>query len=228
MFGESSKEKNRDGEEIGVFKTPKYQQARALAAELVEKNSYGLTENDFWIQKNLNKAGSKMIYSGLIISHNGCLKINDQLSSKFKPEYASFDKLGYGNSLVFTYNCPEQGILEVGEVNPSNCKISYPYAMALKRLFDRVVLKLSKLAYDGIYSDTESDEFAEDTEARIEKEEKTAELLKRMELEPPICPICGKDVKPTKCKGETVTAQDFFSQYGMCLNCLRNQNEPAN
>ena len=42
-----------------------------------------------------------------------------------------------------------------------NCKNAYPYAMALKRCFDRVVLKNSKLAYDGVYSDSEADEFKE-------------------------------------------------------------------
>ena len=37
---------------------------------------------------------------------------------------------------------------------------AYPYAMAYKRLFDRVVLKLTKLAFSGIYSDSEAEEFA--------------------------------------------------------------------
>jgi hypothetical protein len=49
----------------------------------------------------------------------------------------------------------------IGEASPKNCKNDYPYAMALKRLFDRVVLKLSKLAYSGIMSDSESEEFSQ-------------------------------------------------------------------
>jgi hypothetical protein len=69
------------------------------------------------------------------------------------------DKEGYNHSLVYSYVSAEQGLYEVGEVSADNCKNSYPYAMALKRLFDRVVLKNSKIAYSGIYSETESDEF---------------------------------------------------------------------
>ena len=38
-----------------------------------------MSEADFWILMNRTKAGDKMLYSGLIISHNGCLKINDNL-----------------------------------------------------------------------------------------------------------------------------------------------------
>ena len=107
---------------------------------------------------NETKTG-KMAYTGLIISHNGCLKINDALESKFDPTCVSVDKDGFGGSLVYTYCNYEQGIYEVGEVSKGNCKNEYPYAMAFKRLFDRVVLKLSKLAYAGIYSDSEADEF---------------------------------------------------------------------
>ena len=40
--------------------------------------------------------------------------------------------------------------------------------MAYKRLFDRVVLKNSKLAYAGVYSDNEAEEFAE----RVVQEDK--------------------------------------------------------
>lgn len=67
---------------------------------------------------------------------------------------------------------------EVGEVSQGNCKNSYPYAMALKRCFDRVVLKNSKLAYSGVYSDSEADEFAErieDPETQVEAKERIIE-----------------------------------------------------
>lgn len=47
-----------------------------------------------------------------------------------------------------------------------NCKNEYPYAMALKRCFDRVVLKLSKLAYVGIMSDSEADDTSKEKEER--------------------------------------------------------------
>ena len=111
---------------------------------------------------NETKTG-KMMYTGLIISHNACLKINDNMpeKDKFNPDCVSVDKSGYGNSLVFTYANKVQGLYEVGEASAQNCKNAYPYAMAYKRLFDRVVLKICKLAFDGIYSDSEADEFKE-------------------------------------------------------------------
>ena len=99
--------------------------------------------------------------------------------------------------------------------------------MALKRLFDRVVLKLCKLAYSGIYADTESDEFEEDTEEKIQREEQEAETLKKITLEPPFCPLCGKEVKPIKKKdGTVIPAQQVLETYGMCASCVKEQAAP--
>ena len=167
-FGEK-KEENINGHKIPVeFHTPKYKEAKNKAIELLESEKYKetLEPSDFWILVNTYANRTKAMYSGLIISHDGCLKINDVLDEqlKFKPECMSIDKEGYNNSLVFSYMCPEQGLYEVGEVSKDNCKNDYPYAMALKRCFDRVVLKNSKIAYSGIYSDSESDEFLKRTE----------------------------------------------------------------
>ena len=162
-FGEK-KEEVINGAKIPVeFLTPKYKEAKAKAIELLDSKEYKdvLEPSDFWILVNTYANKTKAMYSGLIISHDGCLKINDALDEKlkFRPDCMSLDKEGYNNSLVFTYNCPDQGIYEVGEVSKDNCKNDYPYAMALKRCFDRVVLKNSKIAYSGIYSDSEADEF---------------------------------------------------------------------
>lgn len=161
-FGEK-KEENINGKKIPVeFHTPKYNEAKNKATELLNSEKYkGVLEpSDFWILVNTYANKTKAMYSGLIISHDGCLKINDVLEEKlkFKPECMSLDKEGYNNSLVYSYICPEQGLYEVGEVSKDNCKNDYPYAMALKRCFDRVVLKNSRIAYSGIYSDSESDE----------------------------------------------------------------------
>lgn len=150
----------KHGKKIPVWITPNYEAAKAKAIEIIESKKYGVTESDFWILMNATK-NEKMAYTGLIISHNGCLKINDSLDSKFNPYCVSIDKDGYKGSLVYTYCSADQGIFEVGEVSQANCKNDYPYAMAFKRLFDRVVLKLSKLAYNGIYSDSESEEFSQ-------------------------------------------------------------------
>lgn len=157
MFNEKNEEwSNKQGKNIPVWVSPKYKEARDKAIELIESKKYDLVEADFWILMNETKTG-KMGYSGLIISHNGCLKINDKLENKVEPKCFSVDKDGYGNSLVYTY-CDDD-VYEVGEVSKSNCKNDYPYAMAFKRCFDRVVLKKCKLAYAGVYSDSEAEEF---------------------------------------------------------------------
>lgn len=156
-FGENKKEYYpKTKEYIDVIQSPKYIQAKQKAIEIIEKGNYGLIDSDFWILMNATQTG-KMMYTGLVLSHNGCLKINNKLEDKdkFKPACVMVDKDGYADSLVFIYNNEEQGIFEVGEVNSANCKISYPYAMALKRCFDRVVLKTSKLAFSGIVSESE-------------------------------------------------------------------------
>ena len=165
MFNEKDKEvivENGQKLELPVWQSPKYVESKKKALEIIKKYEGQITEGDFWILMNKTK-NKKMAYTGLIISHNGCLKLNDMAptENKFKPECVKYDNNGFANSLVFTYSCPEQGIYEVGEVNSKNCKNEYPYAMAFKRCFDRVVLKISKLAYAGIYSDSEADEFSQ-------------------------------------------------------------------
>ena len=177
MFNEQKEEySSKKGENIPVWQSPKYIQAKKRAVELIEKKEYGLTEADFWILMNETKTG-KMQYTGLIISHNGCLKINDKLEEgkKFNPESVTVDKEGYGDTLVFTYINKGQGLYETGEVSKSNCKNSYPYAMALKRCFDRVVLKNSKLAYESIYSDSEGADLTEGAKEEIIADEKISE-----------------------------------------------------
>lgn len=168
MFNEKEKEKSKKtGNDLPVWQSPKYQEAKAKAIELINSKKYDLSEGDFWILMNETKTG-KMQYSGLIISHNGCLKINDKLENKFNTNCVTLDKEGYNNSLVYTYK--DEDVYEIGEVSSKNCQNDYPYAMAFKRCFDRVVLKKSKLAYAGVYSDSEADEFSgKDIEVEDEK-----------------------------------------------------------
>lgn len=193
-FGEKEYERsNKQNCDIPVWKSPKYAESKEKAIEIIESGKYGVKPSDFWILMNETKSG-KMAYTGLIISHNGCLKINDALESKFDPSCVWFDKEGYGGSLVFTYCNPSQGIYEVGEVSKSNCKNEYPYAMAYKRLFDRVVLKLSKLAYAGIYSDSEADEFKDPMNETADTD--TSEGA--------YCECCGQDIKPVTKKDGTL------------------------
>lgn len=162
MFNEKTSEYSlKTRQQIPVVQSAKYLASRAKAIKAIQERPY-LNEADFWILMNETKTG-EMMYTGLIISHNACLKINDNMpeKDKFNPDCVSVDKSGYGNSLVFTYANKAQGLYEVGEASTQNCKNAYPYAMAYKRLFDRVVLKICKLAFDGIYSDSEADEFKE-------------------------------------------------------------------
>ena len=172
----------KQGQEIPAWQTPKYIESRNKAVEMIDSKKFGLENSDFWILMNETKSG-KMAYTGLIISHNGCLKINDSLAAemKFRPDCVRENQAGYKNSLVFTYCCPEQGMFEVGEVNNENCKNAYPYAMAFKRCFDRVVLKNSKLAFSGVYSEAEADEFRGgivDTESKQNASQAIVEPLK--------------------------------------------------
>lgn len=161
-FGEKTTErvKKQDGswEDLAVFQTPKYIQTREKAIDLITSKKYDLKDSDFWIL--MNRAGNKMCYTGLIISHNGVLKINDKLEDnmKFSPDSVDVYKDEKVN-IVLRYVNNEQGIYEFGEVSDKNCKNDYPYAMAIKRLQDRVILKLSKISFYGIYSESESDDF---------------------------------------------------------------------
>lgn len=157
-----------------VWQSPKYKESKKAAEKFIDEKKI-VTDADFWILKNKTKSG-KMAYTGLIMSHNGCLKINDAMGKPFKPNCLSRENNPYNNSLVFTYCDPETGIYEVGEVSQKNCSNEYPFAMALKRCFDRVILKLCKLAYAGIYSESEADEFEktrEDSNTTDEKKDET-------------------------------------------------------
>lgn len=190
-FGEKKTEYNAKlGKEVEVWQSPKYLEAKQKAIEALESPQYKdvLSEGDFWILMNATKSG-KMAYTGLIISHNGCLKINDALPAdkRFKPSCVQLDKDGYGGSLVYSYNNDEQGIYEVGEVSTKNCTNAYPYAMALKRCMDRVILKSSKLAYSGIYSDSEAEEFKnvpDETKPVATEANKTAKPKAKTQVEP--------------------------------------------
>lgn len=180
--------------EVQVILSNKYKEAKKKAIELIKDKKYGLCEADFWILKNETKDG-KIMYTTLILSHNGCLKINDSLESKFNPDSVEIIQNGYKNELVFKYCDKEQGIFEVGEVSEKNCKNEYPYAMALKRCFDRVVLKLSKLAYAGIMSDSEAD----DTSKESEDKDMANEVISQTKVE-----ALQKAIKKYKMTNEVV------------------------
>ena len=221
-------EKAREGDK-SVWQSPKYKESKQKAIEMIEAAKYHLSVADFWILKNESRQNDGIIYSGLIISHNGCLKINDAMDIKFDASCVTVDKDGWGGSLVYTYCSPAQGLYEVGEASAKNCKNAYPYAMAYKRMFDRVVLKLSKLAYAGIYSEAESDEFKEPLEKpqeapKAEKaKEPTQEAKAPQERATPAltgtCAVCGKEIKGM------VVDNKVFSPYQVSLASYRKHGK---
>ena len=221
-FGEKKTEYNAKlGKEVEVIITPKYLEAKKKAIEIIESgvnHKLVLSEADFWILMNATKTG-KMAYTGLIISHNGCLKINDALQEddRFKPSCMTLDKDGYNGSLVYTYSNDAQGIYEVGEVSAKNCTNAYPYAMALKRCMDRVILKSCKLAYSGIYSDSEAEEF------KNEPKEETApsETKAKAKTKAPAADTTGSDIQAKLiklCKDHGLNLNDICKQYKINRN----------
>lgn len=158
-FGAQKMEYNsKAGANTKTWESPKYLEGKKKAVELIDKTEYGLTEADFWILKTYS--AKTVTYAGLIISHNGCLKINDKLAAeaKFVPSCVSWVRNGAGD-LVLQYLNDKQGLLEFGEASIKNCTNAYPFAMVLKRLQDRVILKNSKIAFSEIMSEGESEEF---------------------------------------------------------------------
>lgn len=216
-FGEKKTE-NINGKECPVWQSPKYLEAKKKVIETLESEQYKniLSESDFWILVNTYANKTKAMYSGLIISHNGCLKINDSLKNKVNPNCFHIEKDGYNNSLVVSYVDDE--ICEFGEVSKDNCKNDYPYAMAYKRCFDRVVLKKCKLAYSGIYSDSEAEEFKERPEEQSEKtKDKKVENKKEEDYRKLLIAYCkeknidmNKVAKDYEMTGKKLSNDDYF------------------
>lgn len=159
-----------------TWESPKFLEGKKKAIELIDKTEYGLTEADFWILKTYS--AKTVTYAGLIISHNGCLKINDKLAAeaKFVPSCVSWVRNGAGD-LVLQYLNDKQGLLEFGEASIKNCTNAYPFAMVLKRLQDRVILKNSKIAFSGIMSEVESEEFKRPEREEREERAKADNLI---------------------------------------------------
>ena len=176
-FGAQKMEYNsKAGANTKTWESPKYLEGKKKAIELIDKTEYGLTEADFWILKTYS--AKAVTYAGLIISHNGCLKINDKLAAeaKFVPSCVSWVRNGAGD-LVLQYLNDKQGLLEFGEASIKNCTNAYPFAMVLKRLQDRVILKNSKIAFSGIMSEVESEEFKRPERPEREEQEKADNLI---------------------------------------------------
>ena len=123
-------------------------------------NKYDLNHDHFWKHGQSGK---------WIISHVGCMIIADKEGIKFsKPEMiqgnwagstGSITMFGYGSMADKNNEGDSIEKWSHGEVNEKNCHIAYPYAVAEKRLKDRLTLMLIS-AYGDVYSEIEADEFA--------------------------------------------------------------------
>ena len=115
--------------------------------ELAEK--YELKADDFWKH---NQSGK------WIISHKAVMKIADVEGVVFhKP-----DIIRDGMTSIVLYGeatHKEKTIWSFGEAMPENCRMPYFWAMAEKRLKDRLTLTLIDV-YGDFYSEIEADEFA--------------------------------------------------------------------
>ena len=115
--------------------------------QLAEK--YELETDDFWKHNQTGK---------WIISHKAVMKIAEIEGIVFhKPEITR-----EGMTSVVLYGeatLNERTIWSFGEAMPENCRMPYFWAMAEKRLKDRLTLTLID-AYGDIYSEIEADEFA--------------------------------------------------------------------
>tara|TARA_Y100001963_G_scaffold98602_1_gene135681 strand:- start:107 stop:484 length:378 start_codon:yes stop_codon:yes gene_type:complete len=117
--------------------------------ELAEK--YNLEKSDFWEMK----FGGK---SNWIITHDACEKIADKEQIEFHIPQVFRDT----NSNVALMGEATKGnkkVWSTGESSSFNNKNPYNWAMAEKRLKDRLTLKIINAYQYGIYSDAEADDF---------------------------------------------------------------------
>ena len=207
-FGEKDQECG-----LPVWQTPRFLQARKKACEMIDAGKYGLDDSDFWILMNRTHDGRQMTYNGLIISHNGCLKINEKLPRelRYNPHCITKCVSDYNESLTYTY--VDEDVYEVGEVSKDNCKSQYPNAMALKRLLDRVILKKSSLAEAGIYSEVESDDFAQQSVSKAVETAPAQQTVSRQ--------------KTVNAASQVALPTEDQQQTGMTLEAAKNFRMPS-
>ena len=117
--------------------------------ELAKK--YHLNKSDFWELK-------RGTLSKWIITHDAVEKIAYIEGITFsKPELLRNNESDV--AILGEATLKERTEWSTGEASPKNCKVPFPFAMAEKRLKDRLTLKLINAYQYGIYSDVEADAF---------------------------------------------------------------------
>lgn len=139
----------------------KYHTARIAVCRMIEESPAGLLDEDFYIQKKRTQFGG-VVYSGLVITHAGCQKLAQELpeDNRIKPECFHRYENVFNGSLIYEY--VDENTYQVGEVSSMNCSHPWPYAMAFKRCYDRVVLEKTALSASGVHSVEEADDFNHD------------------------------------------------------------------
>ena len=90
-----------------------------------------------------------------------------------KPEYIQNEPdriVMYGEATISDIDGNTKEVWTHGEANHKNCYMPYPFAMAEKRLKDRLTLQIIS-AYGEVYSEIEAEEFAAESN-RYEKRNK--------------------------------------------------------
>jgi len=128
------------------------------AIEKILAEKYNLKKDCFWFHEPSQK---------WIITHVGCTIIAEKENIEFsRPEYVKNEPgeiVMYGTGTMQDKEGNEKSVWTHGEVNRKNCFISYPYAIAEKRLKDRLTLMLISI-YGEVYSEIEKDEFEQQQE----------------------------------------------------------------
>ena len=114
---------------------------------------YELLDSDFWKHKQSGK---------WIVKHDACEKIADKENIQFVLPEIHADN----NSDIAMIGSAKKGdktIWTTGEAAPRNCSMKYYWAMAEKRLKDRLILKIINAYEYGVVSEVEADEFQKQT-----------------------------------------------------------------
>jgi len=110
--------------------------------------TYGLTKDHFW-----------QSHGKWIISHDACELIAEQEGIVFHDPQV-FVQDHQHVAFIGSATKDKKTIWTTGEAAPDNCFNKHVFAMAEKRLKDRLILKLIGVYHLGVYSAAEADDFA--------------------------------------------------------------------
>lgn len=120
---------------------------------------YGLNADHFWKQKQSGK---------WIISHDAVMIIAQAEGIVFH-EPTSFVESHRSVAFLGSATLKDVTVWTTGEASPDNCFNKHIFAMAEKRLKDRLTLTLIGAYHEGLYSDSEADSFQKNHQTEEEK-----------------------------------------------------------